>query len=121
MFPQEGRPRNVFEKLEDAAEVQRLTGAAPSVALHFPWDKVDAYGELRAHAHALGLRIGAVNPNLFQDPDYKLGSITNPDPAIRRRARRARRSVTISILEEPCEMCGANGRTEPPNGILDVL
>jgi L-rhamnose isomerase/sugar isomerase len=86
VFPQEGRPRNVFEKLEDAAEVQRLTGAAPSVALHFPWDKVDAYGELRAHAHALGLRIGAVNPNLFQDPDYKLGSITNPDPAIRRRA-----------------------------------
>jgi L-rhamnose isomerase/sugar isomerase len=75
-----------LERLEDAAEVQRLTGAAPSVALHFPWDKVDDYGELRASAEALGLRIGAVNPNLFQDPDYKLGSITNPDPAIRRRA-----------------------------------
>ncbi|MGH2896414.1 MAG: TIM barrel protein, partial [Solirubrobacteraceae bacterium] len=28
----------------------------------------------------------AVNPNLFQDPDYKLGSITNPDVGIRRKA-----------------------------------
>ena len=86
VFPQQGRPRDVFEKLEDAAEVHRLTGAAPAVALHFPWDRVDDYGALRAHAVALGLRIGAVNPNLFQDPDYRLGSITNPDPAVRRKA-----------------------------------
>jgi L-rhamnose isomerase/sugar isomerase len=86
VFPQPGRPRDVFEKLEDAAEVQRLTGSAPAVALHFPWDRVDDVGELRAHAEALGLRIGAVNPNLFQDPDYKLGSITHPDEAVRRKA-----------------------------------
>jgi len=86
VFPQPGRPRDVFEKLEDAAEVHRLTGSAGSVALHIPWDKVDDYGELRAFAEGLGLTIGAVNPNLFQDPDYKLGSITNPDPRVRAKA-----------------------------------
>jgi L-rhamnose isomerase/sugar isomerase len=86
VFTQPGRPRNVFERLDDAAEVHRLTGAAPAVALHFPWDAVDDLAELRAHADALGLRIGAVNPNLFQDPDYKLGSVTNPDAAIRDKA-----------------------------------
>jgi L-rhamnose isomerase/sugar isomerase len=88
VFPQAGRPRDVFEKLEDAAEVHRLTGAAGSVALHIPWDKVDDYGELRAFADELGLSIGAVNPNLFQDQDYKLGSITNPDRGVRAKAVR---------------------------------
>jgi L-rhamnose isomerase/sugar isomerase len=85
-FPQPARPRNVFERLEDAAEVHRLTGAAPAVALHFPWDAVEDVGALRSHAAALGLEFGAVNPNLFQDPDYRLGSIANPDPRIRRKA-----------------------------------
>jgi L-rhamnose isomerase/sugar isomerase len=85
-FQQPGRPRDVFERLQDAAEVHRLTGAAPSVALHFPWDAVDDLEALRRHADDLGLRIGAVNPNLFQDPDFKLGSVTHPNDAIRRRA-----------------------------------
>ena len=85
-FTQPGRPRTVFERLDDAAEVHRLTGTAPAVALHFPWDAVDDLGALRAHAEGLGLRIGAVNANLFQDPDYKLGSITNPDARIRDKA-----------------------------------
>jgi L-rhamnose isomerase / sugar isomerase len=85
-FQQPGRPRDVFERLQDAAEVHRLTGAAPSVALHFPWDAVDDLDALRRHAGDLGLRVGAVNPNLFQDPDYKLGSVTHADDAIRRRA-----------------------------------
>jgi L-rhamnose isomerase / sugar isomerase len=86
VFTQPGRPRTVFERLDDAAKVHRLTGAAPAVALHFPWDAVDDLAELRAHAEGLGLRIGAVNPNLFQDPDYRLGSVTNPDAAIRDKA-----------------------------------
>jgi L-rhamnose isomerase / sugar isomerase len=85
-FPQPGRPRDAFERIDDAAEVHRLTGAAPAVALHFPWDKVDETAALRRHAESRGLRIGAVNPNLFQEADYKLGSIANPDPAVRRRA-----------------------------------
>jgi L-rhamnose isomerase / sugar isomerase len=85
-FPQAGRPRDVFERVDDAAEVHRLTGTAGAVAFHFPWDAVDDYGELRAHVESRGLRVGAVNPNLFQDPDYKLGSITHPDTGVRRKA-----------------------------------
>jgi L-rhamnose isomerase / sugar isomerase len=86
VFPQPGRPRDVFEKIADAAEVHRLTGTAPAVAMHFPWDAVDNLDELSEQLAESGLRAGAVNPNLFQDPDYKLGSITNPDAGIRRKA-----------------------------------
>lgn len=86
VFPQPGRPRDVFEKLDDAAEVHRVTGTAPKVAFHFPWDAVDDYDELRAQIETRGLSVGAVNPNLFQDPDYKLGSVTHPDPAVRAKA-----------------------------------
>ena len=85
-YQQPGRPRDVFERIDDAAEVHRLTGTAPAVALHFPWDEVDDLAALRAHVEARGLRIGAVNPNLFQDPDYKLGSIAHPDAGVRRKA-----------------------------------
>jgi L-rhamnose isomerase / sugar isomerase len=86
VFPQKGVPRDPFEKMADAAQVHKLTGVCPSVAIHIPWDKVDDYGELKRHAESLGLRIGAVNPNLFQEPEYKLGSVCNPDPALRRKA-----------------------------------
>jgi L-rhamnose isomerase / sugar isomerase len=85
-FSQPGRPRDVFERIDDAAEVHRVTGTAGAVALHFPWDAVDDYTALREHIAARGLRVGAVNPNLFQDPDYKLGSITHPDGAVRDKA-----------------------------------
>jgi L-rhamnose isomerase/sugar isomerase len=85
-FPQPGRPRDVYERIDDAAEVHRLTGTAGAVALHFPWDEVDDYGALREHIESRGLRVGAVNPNLFQDPDYKLGSVTHPDAGVRAKA-----------------------------------
>ena len=86
VFPQPGRPRDVYEKIDDAAEVHRLTGTAGAVALHFPWDAVSDYGALRAHIEARGLRVGAVNPNLFQDPDYTLGSLTHPHARVREKA-----------------------------------
>jgi len=86
VFAQAGVPRDPFEKIEDAARVQALTGAAPSIALHIPWDKVDDYGKLGRAAAAAGISLGTVNANVFQDDDYKLGSVTNPDPAIRRKA-----------------------------------
>ena len=86
VFQHAGRPRDVFERIDDAAEVHRLTGAAPAVALHFPWDQVDDLSALRDHAEAVGLRIGAINPNLFQDAEYMLGSVTHPDQAIRSKA-----------------------------------
>ena len=86
VFPQPGVPRDPFEKFADAAEVHRLTGICPDVALHIPWDKVEDWGTLRDHATALGMGIGAINPNLFQEEVYKLGSVCHPDAAIRRQA-----------------------------------
>jgi|ERR1700733_1554709 len=86
VFSQPGLPRDAYERIDDAAEVHRVTGTAPTVALHFPWDQVDDISSIREHAHALGLRIGAVNPNLFQDPDYKLGSVSHPDERVRAKA-----------------------------------
>jgi L-rhamnose isomerase/sugar isomerase len=86
VFPQPGVPRTPFEKMEDAAEVHRLTGVCPAVAIHIPWDKVDDFGELQAYARTLGVRIGAINPNVFQDEDYKFGSITHHDARVRRKA-----------------------------------
>src|SRR4051794_23842113 len=85
-FQQPGRPRDVFERIDDAAEVHRLTGTAGAVALHFPWDAVDDLAALREHIARHGLTVGAVNPNLFQDPDYKLGSICHPDADVRAKA-----------------------------------
>jgi L-rhamnose isomerase / sugar isomerase len=85
-FPWPGAARNVFEKIDDAAMVHKLTGVAPSIALHIPWDKVDDYGALRHYAEERGIRLGAINPNVFQDPDYKLGSLANPDKKIREKA-----------------------------------
>ncbi|KAB2378186.1 MULTISPECIES: L-rhamnose isomerase [Actinomadura] len=86
VFAQQGVPRTPQEKIDDAAQVHRFTGVAPSVAVHIPWDKVDDYAALAAHAEERGVRIGAVNTNVFQDDDYKLGSVTNPDPKVRRKA-----------------------------------
>jgi len=86
VFPQPGVPRTPEEKIADAAVVHRLTGVAPTVALHIPWDKVGDYAALTAYARDLGVEIGAINTNVFQDEDYKLGSVTNPDPGIRRKA-----------------------------------
>ena len=86
VFAQEGVPRNPFEKLDDAAEVHCHTGVCPAVAVHIPWDRVDDYGELAAYARSRALAIGAVNPNLFQEKDYKLGSVCHPDARVRRMA-----------------------------------
>ena len=86
VFAQPGVPRDPYEKIADAAQVHEYTGVAPLVALHIPWDRVDDYAKLAAHAAELGVRIGAINSNLFQDDDYRLGSLTHPDRAVRRKA-----------------------------------
>ena len=86
VFPQPGVPRDPFEKFADAAEVHRLTGVCPSVAIHIPWDRVDDYEELKDYADSLGMEIGAINPNLFQEEDYRFGSVCHPDAAVRRKA-----------------------------------
>jgi L-rhamnose isomerase/sugar isomerase len=86
VFAQQGVPRDPFEKVADAAQVHRFTGVAPSVALHIPWDQVADYAALGRAAADAGIALGTVNANVFQDDDYKLGSVTNPDPAVRRKA-----------------------------------
>jgi L-rhamnose isomerase/sugar isomerase len=86
VFAQRGVPRTPYEKIEDAAQVHRLTGVAPSVALHIPWDKVDDYADLASHAAARGVILGTINSNTFQDDDYMLGSVCHADARVRRKA-----------------------------------
>lgn len=102
-FPWPGAARNVYEKLEDGGYIHRLTGIAPSVAVHIPWDKVDDYDALKQYASEQGVSIGAVNPNVFQDEQYKLGSITHPSPAVREEA--------VAHLIECCEIMRKTGST----------
>ncbi|WP_155344405.1 L-rhamnose isomerase [Acrocarpospora pleiomorpha] len=86
VFAQRGVPRDPYEKIADAAQVHLFTGVAPTVALHIPWDRVDDYADLARHARELGVGIGAINSNVFQDDDYMLGSVTHPDARVRRKA-----------------------------------
>ncbi len=86
VFPSPGTPRTVQEKIADAAQVQRFTGLAPTVALHIPWDKVDDFDALRAYAADHGMALGTVNSNTFQDEAYKFGSLTSADAGVRRKA-----------------------------------
>jgi len=86
VFGQPGVPRDPYEKADDAAQVHKYTGVAPSMAVHIPWDKVGDYATLAAHAKENGIRIGTVNANVFQDDDYKLGSVCHPDPRVRKKA-----------------------------------
>ena len=103
VFRWPGAARDVREKLADAAMVHRLTGICPSVALHIPWDTVDDWAELKAYAESLGVRIGAINPNLFQDEAYRLGSVCHREPAVRRRA--------VEHILECVEIAKATGST----------
>src|ERR1700684_4387340 len=85
-FSQAGAATTIEEKFADAAEVNNLTGAAPTVALHVLWDLPNGKGdvpEITARASRLGVAAGSINPNLFQSQDYKYGSIANPSAEIR--------------------------------------
>ncbi|GAS89287.1 L-rhamnose isomerase [Mycolicibacterium brisbanense] len=86
VFGTPGTPRTVREKIADAATVHRLTGLAPSVALHIPWDTVDDYAALGSYAAEQGVRLGTINSNTFQDDDYKFGSLTHTDKTVRQKA-----------------------------------
>jgi len=81
-----GAARDIFERIEDAAQVEKYTKAVSAVAIHIPWDRVDDWKKLKGFAQSKGLKIGAVNPNLFQDEDYKFGSLTNLDNKRRSKA-----------------------------------
>jgi L-rhamnose isomerase/sugar isomerase len=86
VFAQPGVPRDPYEKIADAAQVHALTGLAPTVALHIPWDRVDDFDKLRRHADDLGVALGTINTNTFQDDDYKFGSLCHVDERVRAKA-----------------------------------
>jgi L-rhamnose isomerase/sugar isomerase len=88
VYPWPGAARNPEERIADAGLVNRLTGCCSRVAIHIPWDKVADYGALARHAESEGVALGAVNPNLFGEDDYRLGSLCNPDERVRARALR---------------------------------
>jgi len=101
VFKQDGAARDVHERLADGAQVHRMTGVCPTVALHIPWDKVDDYDALKAEATDLGVAIGAINPNVFQDPAYKLGSFGHRSAAVRGKA--------LEHMAECVEIMGKTG------------
>ena len=85
-FTQAGAATSLEEKFSDAGEVNKLTGASPTVALHVLWDLPNGKGdvpELRRLEKKYGVKSGAVNPNLFQSQEYKYGSIAHPSAEIR--------------------------------------
>ena len=86
VFSSAGVPRNAKEKIADAAQVQKYTGIASRVSLHIPWDKVDDFADLAVFARERGVSLGAINSNVFQDDDYKLGSLCNPNATVQRKA-----------------------------------
>ncbi|BBY27808.1 L-rhamnose isomerase [Mycolicibacterium sediminis] len=86
VFGTPGTPRDVREKIADAAMVHRMTGLAPRVALHIPWDRVDDYAALSRYAEDQGVALGTINSNTFQDDDYKFGSLTHTDKVVRQKA-----------------------------------
>jgi L-rhamnose isomerase/sugar isomerase len=93
-FPMGGEPRGIFDKLEDCAVVNHMTGATPTVSPHFPWDETTDMAAVREAASSLGLGFDAVNSNTFQDHpgnalhplSYKYGSLSHTDPAVRAQA-----------------------------------
>ena len=88
-FLQPGAATSLEEKFADASQVHALTGVTPQMALHVLWDLPEGTADVQKVeqlAARYGIRPGSINPNLFQHQEYKLGSICNPDPAIRRMA-----------------------------------
>lgn len=101
VFKQPGAARDVHERLSDAAKVHEVTGICRPVALHIPWDKVDDYDALKGEAADLGVEIGAINPNVFQDADYQFGSFGHRDPGVRQKA--------LEHMEECTQIMRATG------------
>jgi L-rhamnose isomerase / sugar isomerase len=118
-FHQPAAAATIGEKFSDAAHVNALTGICPTLALHVLWDFADGLhgvGDVIRLGEQYGIRPGSMNPNLFQDQEYKFGSFGNPDPAIRARAlRHATESVDIAraVKSRDISMWFADGSNYP--------
>src|SRR4028118_172154 len=111
VFAEPGAAPDVYEKIEDASTVHRLTGASPTVALHIPWDLPPTgtnWKSIADFARGEGVALGAINPNLFQEPDYMLGSCCHPDASVRGKA--------AAHLRECAEIAGSGGRSSRRGG-----
>jgi L-rhamnose isomerase/sugar isomerase len=99
-FIQPAAATTTEEKFSDAGQVHALTGACPTIALHVLWDfpnGIQSVPEIHSFADRYGVKPGSINPNLFQDQEYKYGSFGNPDPAIRAQAlQHTRDSIAIA-------------------------
>lgn len=86
VFREAGAARNIWDKVEDCAEIQRVVGVCPVMASHVLWDVTDdgRYEPVRVYAAERGLEIGTVHPNTFMGQQFRLGSICSPDEAVRR-------------------------------------
>lgn len=85
-FRQPWAAKQIDEKFADAGQVQKYTGICPRVALHIPWDQTDDWAAIKVLAASHGVSVGAINPNVFQDPDYQFGSICHSDARVRQKA-----------------------------------
>ena len=113
-FAQAAAATNIEEKFADAAEVNRLTGATPTLALHVLWDLPNGLKDvdkIKALEKKSGVRAGSINPNLFQEPEYKFGSICNPSAEVREKA--------IAHLIDSVEIGKAVGSAEVSLWIAD--
>jgi hypothetical protein len=113
VFAQPGVPRTVREKIDDAAQVHRFTGIAPTVAVHIPSDEVDDHAALARYARERGMALGTVNANVFQDDDYRLGSVCNPDPRVRAKAV-DHLLECVDIMRRLRRGCGHGGAGQGP-------
>jgi L-rhamnose isomerase/sugar isomerase len=88
-FLQPAAAGTIEEKFSDAGQTHKLTGSCPTIALHVQWDMpqgTEDIAHIRSLVQKYGVRAGSINPNVFQDQEYKYGSVGNPDAAIRKRA-----------------------------------
>lgn len=111
---QAGAASTLEEKFADASEVNALTGATPQIAIHVQWDLPNGaadIAELRRLEVAYGIRAGSINPNLFQHQEYKLGSVCNPDRAIRQ--------IAVEHIIESVEIAKKLGSTDIPVWLAD--
>ncbi|MFZ3339284.1 MAG: TIM barrel protein [Terriglobales bacterium] len=118
-FIQPAAAATIEEKLSDAGQVHLLTGICPTVALHVVWDCPDGLQsseEIKKVADRHGVRPGSINPNLFQNQEYKFGSFGNPDAAVRQRAlQHTKDSIEIAkrVNSKDVSMWFADGSNYP--------
>jgi L-rhamnose isomerase / sugar isomerase len=118
-FIQAAAATSTEEKFSDAGQVHSLTGVCPTVALHVLWDFPDGIGsvlDIQKFSERFGVLPGSINPNLFQDQEYKYGSFGNPDSSVRMRAlQHTKESIEIArhLHSRDISMWFADGSSYP--------